>query len=246
MSNIIASAYYIWEAITMTRYGIDVSRWQGNIDWTKVKVDFCIMQAGFGRELSQKDICFDNNYNGCKKNKIPCGAYWYSYAQSEDEARLEAKVCIETIKNKQFEYPIYYDVEEQRTLDLGREKVSAIIKAFLDELEKAGYFAGLYMSAYFLKEYVNDSIKNRYAVWVAHHGVNKPDYTGKYGMWQKSNTGSVAGINGNVDLDECYVDYPADIKSAGLNGFPKAPNKQSKFFKITVDNKTYSGTLTEI
>ena len=96
----------------MIAYGIDVSRWQGSIDWTKVKTDFCIIQAGFGREASQKDIRFDENYSGCKAAGIPCGAYWYSYATSEDEARKEAAVCLDILKGRQFEYPIYYDVEE--------------------------------------------------------------------------------------------------------------------------------------
>lgn len=226
----------------MAKNGIDVSRWQGEIDWTKVRTDFCIMQAGFGKEISQKDICFEKNYSGCKANRIPCGAYWFSYAVSEDEAKLEARVCLETIKGKQFEYPIYYDVEEQRTLKLGREKVSAIIRTFLDELEKAGYFAGLYMSASYLRDYVTDEIKERYAVWVAHYGVSRPDYSGIYGMWQKSNTGSLAGISGNVDLDECYADYPGIIKAAGLNGF-SADQTVRKNVTLTIDGKTYSGTL---
>ena len=226
----------------MIAYGIDVSRWQGSIDWTKVKTDFCIIQAGFGREASQKDIRFDENYSGCKAAGIPCGAYWYSYATSEDEARKEAAVCLDILKGRQFEYPIYYDVEEQRTLNLGKEKVSAIIRAFLDELEKAGYFAGLYMSASYLRDYVTDHVKERYAVWVAHFGVSKPDYSGRYGMWQKSNTGRMDGISGNVDLDECTEDYPAIIRSAGLNGF-SGPVREQKAVTLIIDGKTYSGTL---
>lgn len=225
--------------------GIDVSRWQGDIDWKSVRTDFCIIQAGFGKDISQKDICFEKNYAGCKANGIPCGAYWFSYATSEDEARQEAQVCLEVIKGKQFEYPIYYDVEEQRTLKLGREKVSAIIKAFLNELEKAGYFAGIYMSASYFRDYVTDEVKSRYAVWVANYGVSKPDYSGFYGMWQKSNTGKVAGISGNVDLDECYEDYPEIIKAAGLNGY-SAPKPDTKEVTLTIDGKTYKGTLTLI
>lgn len=231
------------------KQGIDVSRWQGDIDWTKVKTDFCIMQAGYGRELSQKDAKFERNYAGCKSAGIPCGAYWYSYATSENEARKEAQVCLEVLKGKQFEYPIYYDVEEQRTLSLGREKISAIIKAFLSELEKAGYFAGLYMSASPLTAYTTEEVKSRYAVWVAHYGVSKPAYSGPYGIWQKSSTGTVPGISGNVDLNESYADYPAIIKSAGLNGYTKqaqAPAKEHKQVTITIDDKTYSGLLEEI
>ena len=233
--------------------GIDVSRWQGDIDWSKVKTDFCIMQAGYGRETSQKDICFDKNYAGCKSAGIPCGAYWYSYATSEDEARLEAKACLEIIKGKQFEYPIYYDVEEQRILSLGRDKVSAIIKTFCGELERAGYFVGIYMSAYPLGNLVSEDVRSRYAVWVAHYGVTKPVYQGAYGVWQKSSTGTIPGISGNVDLNEAYEDYPEIIKAAGLNGFSKPEpvqqvkpaEKTKKSVTLIIDDHTYTGLLDE-
>lgn len=234
--------------------GIDVSRWQGDIDWKNVRTDFCIIQAGYGREITQKDKCFEKNYAGCKAAGIPCGAYWYSYATSEEEAKKEAAVCIEVLKGKQFEYPIYYDVEEQRILSLDKDKVSAIIKAFCGELEKAGYFVGLYMSAYPLGNLTSEVVRSRYAVWVAHYGVIKPCYSGAYGIWQKSSNGTITGIAGNVDLDECYEDYPTIIKSAGLNGYKKPvatqpekkPEKAKKKITITIDDHTYSGLIEEV
>ena len=233
----------------MIKNGIDVSEWQGDINWPAVKTGFVIIRAGYGREISQKDKKFERNYSGAKSAGIPCGAYWYSYAMSEDEARKEAAVCLEVLKGKQFEYPIYFDVEEQKVFALGKEKVSAIITAFLTEFEKAGYFAGLYMSAYPLKNYVTETVRKRFAVWVANYDVSKPDYSGQYGMWQKSSKGSVSGISGNVDLDECYIDYPTRIKNAGDNGFPKpaAPAPAKKSMKVTIeyDGHTFSGLLTE-
>lgn len=237
--------------------GIDVSVYQGNIDWKAVRnsgIEFAIIRAGFGREISQKDSQFEANYNGCKANNIPCGAYWYSYANSPEDAEKEADACLKIINGKKFEYPIYYDVEEQAVLNLGKARVSAIIRAFLKKVESAGYFVGLYMSASHLNNFVEDDIKNRYAVWVAHYGVSKPTYSGNYGIWQKSSTGKISGINGNVDLNESYVDYPTVIKSAGLNGYPKQqttaqPTEQAKpttkTVTLTIDGKTYSGTLTE-
>lgn len=232
--------------------GIDVSEWQGFVDWSKVKATdtkFAILRAGYGREISQKDKQFENNYKECMVHGMPCGAYWYSYATSEDEARKEAAVCLEILKGKQFEYPIYYDVEEQRILSLGRDKVSAIIKAFCGELEKAGYFVGLYMSAYPLGNLVSEEVRSRYAVWVAHYGVTKPCYSGAYGIWQKSSTGSVEGISGNVDLDEAYQDYPSIIKAAGLNGYKKqsaATVKAKKQVTLIIDDHTYTGLLEEM
>ena len=199
--------------------GIDVSKHQGTIDWRKVKTDFAIIRAGYGKLISQKDSQFEKNYAGCKSNGIPCGAYWYSYAMSEAEAKQEAKICLEAIAGKAFEFPIYFDIEESKQFNLGKAKCTAIAKAFLETVEKAGYWVGLYSSKYALESYFDESLRKRYAVWVAHYNVNKTTYRGDYGMWQHSSTGSVSGISGNVDMNYCYVDYPTAIKKAKLNGF---------------------------
>ena len=92
--------------------GIDVSKHQGVIDWSKVKTDFAILRAGFGRYASQKDPQFERNYAGAKAAGIPVGAYWYSYARSAEEAREEAKACLQVLQGKQFEFPIYFDIED--------------------------------------------------------------------------------------------------------------------------------------
>lgn len=232
--------------------GIDVSSHQGKIDWTKVRADFAILRAGYGREISQKDAQFEANYEGANSAGIPVGVYWYSYAMTPEEAQKEAEVCLEVIKDKQFGYPIYFDVEEEKQLKLGKEKVSAIILAFLEKVEAAGYWVGLYMSASPLSDLVTDSIRNRFAVWVANVGVQSPDYSGSYGMWQYSWKGVISGISGDVDLDYCYVDYPAQIKAKGLNGYGKQPDKPPEKpdtdsgieVEMTVNGKKYSGTLT--
>lgn len=238
----------------MTKYGIDVSRHQGTINWQKVKTsgkaDFVILRAGYGKLLSQKDVCFEQYYAQCKALGIPVGAYWYSYAVSEAEARQEAEVFLKVISGKQFEYPVYFDIEEPAQFALGRNKCSAMAEVFLDTLEKAGYFAGLYMSKSPLETYMTEKIRRRYAVWVAHYGVEKTSYSGQFGMWQKSDSGSVDGISGKVDIDECYLDYPTLIRSAGYNGFPKQNSdaisvKEKKQIVLKIDGKTYSGTLTE-
>lgn len=208
--------------------GIDVSKHQSVIDWKKVKADgveFAILRAGYGRELSQKDVQFENNYKGCKANNIPCGVYWYSYAMSAEEAKKEAQTCLETIKGKQFEYPIYFDIEEKKQLELGKAACTEITKAFLETVEKAGYWVGIYSSKSHLETYIAEDVRKRYAVWVAHYEVKKTTYSGQFGMWQKSSTGKIDGIKGNVDLNECYVDYPAEIKKAGRNGFKKTVSK---------------------
>ena len=236
--------------------GIDVSAHQKHIDWSKVKTDFAILRAGYGRYLTQKDTEFEANYKGAKDNGIPVGAYWYSYAMSEDEARAEADVFLAVLKDKQFDYPVFYDVEESNQLALGKTKVSAIVKAFLEKVEKAGYWVGLYMSASPLTTHVSDDIKKRYTIWVANIGVTKPTYSGAYGLWQYSWKGSVNGITGDVDMDYSYQDYPAQIKAKGLNGYGTEPNpepapepdvkpKKTIEVEMTVDGVKYKGTLTE-
>ncbi len=197
--------------------GIDVSRFQGEIKWDKTNVDFAILRAGYGREISQKDQYFERNYRECKRLGIPIGCYWYSYATTVEDAVKEAKTCLEAIKGKQFEYPIYFDIEEKRQINVANE----VCKAFCNEIERAGYWVGIYSYASFLNTYISKEIRNRYAIWIAHFGVDKPNYSGTYGMWQYSDEGRINGINASVDLDYCYIDYPAEIKKAGLNNFGK-------------------------
>lgn len=227
--------------------GIDLSRHNGNIDWSKVNTDFVILRAGYGKESSQKDDRFEEYYAGAKTHGIHVGTYWYSYAMDEDEARQEADVFLETIKGKQFEYPVFYDVEESKQFELGKEKLSAIIRAFLERVEAAGYFVGLYGSASSLVTHTENDIKEKYTIWLAHWCENT-NYSGAYGIWQHSCKGKVDGIIGDVDLDKCYVNYPERIKAKGLNGYGTTPTPaplpdDSVSVEVTVDGKKYSGKL---
>lgn len=237
--------------------GIDVSVHNGNIDWNKVKadgIDFAILRAGYGRLEKQKDEKFEQNYAGAKAAGIPIGAYWYSYAMSPEEAELEADVFLKVIKGKQFEMPVYFDLEEKKQFDLGKEKVSAIMRAFLERVESAGYFTGLYGSASPLFTHTADDIKSHYTIWLA-NWVDKTNYSGAYAVWQYSAKGKVNGITGSVDLDICYKDFPTIIKGKGLNGYgatatptpastddtPKTDTTVTATIKIGDD--TYKGTL---
>lgn len=234
-------------------YGCDLSTYQGAIDFKKLKnkAEFSIIRAGFGKLTSQKDNRFEEYYKGCTNNGIHCGAYWYSYAMSEAEAKQEAAAFLAVIRGKRFDMPVYYDVEESKQFQLGKAKVSAIVKAFLETVEAAGYWVGLYSSTSALNSYITDEIKQRYAIWVAHWGVSAPTYSGNYGIWQYSDKGKLDGINGNVDLDYCYIDYPEAIKAKGLNGYEKAAdssgNSSGKTItaSVTIDGITYKGTLKE-
>lgn len=205
--------------------GIDVSRHNGAIDWKSVKAsgkcEFAILRAGYGKSISQKDPKFEWNYAGAKAQGIPVGAYWYSYALTPAEAEAEARVFLQAIAGKQFEFPVYFDIEEKSTLNTGSKNVSAIVKAFCNTMEKAGYWCGVYASRSHVQTYFDSEIKNRYSMWIAEWG-SKLNYSGgEVGMWQYSDKGKVAGIGCAVDMDTCYVDYPTAIKAAGKNGYPK-------------------------
>ncbi len=217
-------------AKTVQKYGIDVSEWQGIIDWAKAKaggIKFAILRAGIS---SRADKCFATNYAACENAGIPAGAYWYCTATTVADAKAQAKLFLQIISGKKFAYPVYMDLEEHEQFALGKAKCSELADAFLTVLEQAGYFAGLYCSTSYLQQYLTDSIRSRYAIWVAQY-YTSCTYDGDYGIWQYNVAGnaeydiigqkSIPGIVGECDMDYCYTDYPAIIKAAGLNGFTK-------------------------
>lgn len=204
--------------------GIDVSKWQGAIDWNKVKdagIQYAIIRAGYGKTAAQKDKFFEQNYRGAKAAGLHVGAYWYSYANSFREAEQEAAAFREVIKGKQFDLPVYLDLEEKSQIEAGRDFCDGLIRTFCNAMEKAGYFAGFYTSASNIGPVISTAMISRYTFWCAQW--NKTcDYAGKCGVWQHSSNGFVPGINGRVDLDICYQDFPKIITNGGFNGYPKA------------------------
>ena len=224
--------------------GIDVSYAQGVIDWEKVKasglVDFAILRAGYGKETSQIDDQFSRNYTACKQLGIPVGVYWYSYATTVDEAEQEAKVCLQTIQGKQFEYPVAFDIEEARCLP----QADALSTTFCTALENAGYYTAIYTFKSALESNFSAAVKNRYDIFLSHIGVQQTDYAGSYGLWQYSWTGCIPGISGDVDLDYAYKDYPTIIQNAGLNGFTKTTQPAEP--EPTPEPDTEESTLQQI
>ncbi|MDR1673849.1 MAG: peptidoglycan-binding protein [Oscillospiraceae bacterium] len=207
------------QPVSVTRKGVDVSTFQGKIDWGKVKaagIEFAMLRAGYGKVSTQKDAQFENNYNGCKANGMPCGAYWYSYATNASDAQLEANTFLGVINGKTFEYPVVLDIEESCC----QTNATEICQTFCSVLENAGYFVTIYASKAFLESYISSDVREKYDIWVA-QWASKCTYSGSYGMWQYSGDSQgarVNGINGVVDLDYAYKDYPNIIKNAGLNG----------------------------
>ena len=210
----------------MEKRGIDISYAQTSVDWAKVKaagVEFAMVRSGYGRELSQKDSMFESHYAGAKSVGIPVGTYWYSYAKDVDGAKKEAAACLETIRGKSFEYPVAFDIEDPSQRDLGKDVITDIAVAFLEEIEKAGYFATLYSSLDWLRNRLDYDRIKRFDIWLAQWRDAGATYEHPYGMWQYTSSGSVDGIAGRVDRDIAYKDYVAIIREAGLNGTSATP-----------------------
>lgn len=200
--------------------GIDVSSFQGEIDFEKVKqsgVDFVIIKAG---EQYTESKWFVKNYTKAKAAGLNVGAYWYSRALSEEEAQKEAECCIKAISGRQLEYPIYIDLEEKSQFDKGTELCSNIVDVFCKALQNAHFYPGLYISRAPLQAHISEEVAKSYALWIAEY-ASSCGYKGDFGVWQYSGSGSCEGVNGKVDLDYGYVDYPTIIKSGKFNGFDK-------------------------
>lgn len=211
--------------MAITYKGIDVSRYQGSIDFNKVKasgIEFVMIRCGTGySQKACKDVKFETYYKQAKAAGLKVGTYFYSYAATENQARIEAGWVLDFIKGKTFEYPVVFDMEERSVAKLGRAKISAIATAFCSTVEKAGYYVSIYSSKSWIESYYTADVLNKYDLWVAQWAPSCT-YVGNYGMWQYTSDGTVPGINGRVDCNISYRDYPTIIKRAGLNGFKKA------------------------
>lgn len=211
--------------------GIDVSKWQGEINWNKVKasgVQFAMLRVGYGRFVGQADETFEKNYQNAKAAGVFVGAYHYSYAKTVAQAKEEAAYCLSLLKGKTFEFPICYDVEDDRQKDLSKDEISDIVAAFCETLEDAGYYVSVYMNYSWLNTKVREDIFEKYDIWLA-HWVNNTTFARPYGLWQYTSNGTTDGIAGRVDLNFAYKNYPDIMVKNGLNGYkressPSKPN----------------------
>ncbi len=203
---------------------IDVSKHQGLIDWLKVKnsgISLAMIRSGYGRYTSQRDPQFDRNVRECEANGIAWGTYWYSYATSAAQAQQEARCCLQVIKGLKPTLPVAYDIEyEPGILALSNATRTAMVKAFLEEIEAAGYYGILYASKDFIQNRLNWRELTAYDVWCAQYG-SACTCPLPYGMWQYSskNPLGIPGFGSSLDCNNVYKDYPSIIQHAELNGW---------------------------
>ncbi len=208
--------------------GIDVSAWQGDINWKKVKdsgVEAVILKAGGSDDGFYTDSKFEANYKGAKEVGLKVGAYYFVGSQFVTRADGEADALrfLNIIKGKQFDMPVYVDVEATRPED--KEGATNATSAFCLYMEQKGYFVGIYASEVSgFRDRLNDSKLGSFTHWVACYGDEEPAI--KYGGWQYSSSGKVNGIDGNVDMDK-FEDYSDVIIKGGFNGYANKIKKEA-------------------
>lgn len=202
--------------------GIDVSKWNGDINWKKVKksgmANFAMIRASYGYE--DTDPMLKKNVKGCEDNDIPYGFYHYMYAKSVSEAKKEAAYFLNVIQDYSPTYPVVLDIEEDFYKQMSKKEVTAIVTTFMEAMENAGYYAMIYSYAKFFDDNIIMDKIEKYDIWVACWGDESKlaeNYSYHYGMWQYSETGKIAGIEEYVDLNFAYKDYRSTIKKYGLN-----------------------------
>lgn len=228
--------------------GIDISKYQGDIDFSKVKndVDFVIIRAGYtgyGSGTQEIDSKFYANIQGCESNKIPFGVYWFSQATNIQEAEAEAETVYSLIKDHKLQYPIFIDTEMSgapnntgRADSLTKEMRTKIVKAFCEKIESYGYYSGFYCSRSWLTSNLNAGELAPFDLWLAdwndYGNDSYPSAVHSYGIWQFTSFGSCAGVNGRVDMNYAFKDYPNIMIDNNLNGYGK-DNVQLEDIMIT-------------
>ncbi len=211
------------------KYGIDISGWQKNIDYETLSqnIGFAIVRIGYGVQYlpnKQKDSELENHYYGLI-DKVPVGGYYYQYANEEGEGIKEAQNCLLYIENKQFNLPIYYDIEDKSVLGLDKDILTNIALEFCETIEANGYKAGIYASKSVLEDKLDTDRISKYSIWCASYGKNDSSkyewakYNGKHEIWQYTSRGEINGINGYVDMNIMYEDdLPSNANNSPSQG----------------------------
>ena len=234
-SEILDSPYI--ENPTLITRGIDVSRWNHQIDvitgeylpldWKAIKkagFNFVILKAGSTR--SGKEPTFESDYANAKAAGLMVGAYYYTYSTNTEEIETDVENLIKYIEGKSFEYPIYFDIEDPTLISLGKETLTKLCETFICSMQEKGYYSALYTNHNWLTNILDTSrILSLFDIWYARYPENEfPTWNEeKYGkqlsMWQYTQNGEIAGVDGYFDMNFCYRDYFSIMKKWGLNGF---------------------------
>ena len=187
---------------------IDISEWNGDINFSKVKsagITCVIIRAGYGKDPNQEDNEFQKYYKQAKAAGLNVGAYWYSYATSVDAAKAEVRNCMKTIRGKEFDLPVFLDVEEYRQAVLPRRTLTDIISTFCDGVKGYGFDVGMYSAKSMLVDSAYpDELASKYLIWMAAPNNSYNELPPFVDIHQYSWNGKVDGIRGDVDLNYIY------------------------------------------
>ncbi len=243
-SQIIDSPYV--ESSAVVAKGIDVSRWNHQIDiasgeylpldWELIKnsgFDFVILKAGSTR--SGKEPTFESDYAGAKEAGLMIGAYFYTYSSDIDGVKKDAENLIKYIEGKSFEFPIYFDIEDPSLIELGKEKLTELCETFICSMQENGYYSALYTNNNWLTNILDTSrILTLFDIWYARYPEteipvwNEEKYGRRLSMWQYTQYGEIAGIDGYFDMNLCYRNYFEIMKKWELNGFEREETESTE------------------
>ena len=202
---------------------IDLSHHNGNVNFKDVKasgINTVILRTGYGKySPSQIDKRFYEYYDKAKEAGLSVGAYHYSYCEHSTGAIQEGDAMLKIIGDRKFELPLFFDIEEPKHAVMDKKMCTAMVTAFCNHLEEAGYWAGVYSYDAFFSKNLDENIVNRYSTWVARVENVRPKLCKRYDIWQYSWKGKVSGVKGSVDMDYIYKDFPMAINKAHLNGY---------------------------
>ena len=208
--------------------GIDVSKWQGEINFDKLvasdKIDYIIPRIGWYSESKRQfnaDEQFERNYKEAKARNIPLGAYLYSYATNVEEAKREAEATVNYLKSigcTDFDLPIFFDIEDSTQVNLGKDLTAQIAITYCEILKDAGFEVGVYTYESFFNDSMSlSALPGDYSLWVANFNFSTGGqfpapsdiyrFSNQYDMWQYTEEGTIDGIDGPVDMNICYRLY---------------------------------------
>lgn len=247
--------------------GIDVSNYQGTVDWDMVKaagIDFAILRVG--PVYGKPDDSFERNAAECERLSIPYGVYYYSYARSVADANKEADRTLAWLGGHHPSLPVYYDLEDNYILqdpNFSKDKLAQIAQAFCNRMEAVGFKSGIYANLNWLNNYLDSPSLSGYDHWVAQYNW-RCNYAGSYSFWQYSNSGNVPGVNGRCDMNYCFngsllnvddskmhIQYEAHVSNIGWmsskrDGSTAGTTGQSKSvedLKVSILNPVEDGSV---
>ena len=216
-----------WAGEPPYRY-IDVSRWQGTIDWAQVAASgykgAMLKTVSTNRKLSKRadglyiDPTFETNYRNARAAGLDVGVYYYTYATNKDMVNAELSLLRQAVYGKELTLPVAVDVEDNKLVSLDKQDLTDLTAYALHEVEQMGFYAQLYTYTSFAKAhlFVGGAALHPYDVWLADYTGKTPKVDFKYSAHQHTSKGSVPGISGNVDLNVTTVNYPRIIRKKGL------------------------------